>query len=68
MHGEWARQYVGLEFSDHGDTRDGCNCWGLVRLVHREQCARDIPPYGLRTVDPLDSAAVAREVDGAVGE
>ena len=68
MPGEWAREYVGIEFAEHGDGRDGANCWGLVRLVQREQCDRTIPVYGLRTVDPTDSAAVAREVAQAIGE
>lgn len=34
----WVGQYVGLEFHEHGRTRDeGLDCWGLYRLVQAER-------------------------------
>lgn len=30
---QWWNEYVGLPFADKGRTREGCDCWGLVRLV-----------------------------------
>lgn len=41
----WWNQYVGLPYRSHGRTRDGLDCWGLVRLVQREQFGRDLPSY-----------------------
>lgn len=32
------RPYLGLPYRPGGDTRDGLDCYGLLRLVLREQC------------------------------
>lgn len=41
----WVAAYVGLPFRKNGRTRDGVDCWGLVRLVLMEQFGRDVPAW-----------------------
>lgn len=53
----WAERYVGLPFADHGRDRNGVDCWGLVRLVLKEQKDIDVPSYG--ETSALDLAKVA---------
>ena len=43
---EWPSRWVGIPFLTHGRTREGCDCWGLVRLVYAERAGIQIPGYG----------------------
>lgn len=38
-------RYVGIPQADHGRGFDGCDCWGLCRLILSEQCGLDLPSY-----------------------
>jgi cell wall-associated NlpC family hydrolase len=29
----WASDYIGLPYAEHGASRNGANCWGLVYLI-----------------------------------
>jgi lipoprotein Spr len=42
---KWSNDYVGIPFLKHGYTRDGCSCWGLVRLVMMEQFDTFLPRH-----------------------
>ena len=42
----WVGSYIGLHFKQHGRTlKDGFDCWGLVRHVHRAQYGINLPSY-----------------------
>lgn len=42
----WVAPYIGLEFEEHGRTRSGVDCWGLIKLVLVEHFAiQDVPDY-----------------------
>ncbi len=41
----WSNLYIGIPYADFGRTREGCDCWGLVCIIYREQMGIDLPEY-----------------------
>jgi len=41
----WAADYIGIRFKDLGHTRDGLDCWGLLRLVYAERMGILLPAH-----------------------
>lgn len=39
----WANNYIGIPYLFGGSTREGCDCWGLVRMILREQYKKELP-------------------------
>lgn len=56
----WVRDYVGIPFVFGGSDHDGCDCWGLVRLIYREQLGVTLDRYS--DINPRDMRRVARAV------
>lgn len=56
---DWVANFIGLEFVEKGRTRDGIDCWGLIKLVLREQFGiEDVPDYfGYEHTRHCDSVA-----------
>ena len=55
----WAAHYIGIPFRVLGRTREGVDCWGLVRLVLEEQFGRQVPSFELyASTDPERVAPV----------
>jgi cell wall-associated NlpC family hydrolase len=59
----WADKYVGIEFEEKGRNRDGCDCWGLVRLVLKEQFDVDLMDHNDDYRSVKDRHAIARVVE-----
>lgn len=56
---EWASRYVGIPYADYGRDRDGCDCWGLVRLIWSEQCNLVLPEHAL---DPKAGGDIEKRI------
>lgn len=61
----WVSAYVGLPFRSKGRTRDGVDCWGLVRLVYAERFGVPLPDLSAGYADAEDRATVSGAIRGA---
>jgi cell wall-associated NlpC family hydrolase len=41
----WTDDYIDIPFRFNGRTREGCDCWGLVKLIYKEKLGVDLPDY-----------------------
>lgn len=57
-------RYVGIPYVDKGRLITGCDCWGLLRLVYREQRGIDVPSYSEDYVTAADRKALAGLIAG----
>ena len=60
----WANQYMGIPFKERGLTRDGADCWGLVRMIMLEQKGIELPDYG--EIAPNASMDKVEEIEAAI--
>jgi len=42
---EWVADYIKIPFQEHGRNHEGVDCWGLGRLIYREQLLENLPSY-----------------------
>lgn len=54
----WASAYVGIPYVPGGRTREGLDCWGLLRLVYAEELGVALPSYR-DAPDPAERAELA---------
>lgn len=53
-------EYVGIPFVDGGRDRDGCDCWGLLKLYMREQFDIELPDFD---ISAFDTDSVIQEME-----
>ena len=58
----WSAAWLGLPWAAGGRTREGCDCWGLVRLVYGAELGIALPGYD--GVSPC--AAELAEIDALI--
>lgn len=56
----WASPYLRIPFKDHGRDDQGCDCWGLVRLVLLRERKIDLPLH--TDVSPKRHLDIARRI------
>jgi cell wall-associated NlpC family hydrolase len=54
----WVAGYIGLPYRFGGSTREGLDCWGLVRLVLAEQFGKALPEFPHEDADQHGLAGV----------
>ena len=57
---KWVKKYVGIPFLSNGRTLAGCDCYGLVRLVLRNEYGIDLPELSDNYADALNVKETAR--------
>ena len=65
---EWVADYIGIPFVAKGRDREGCDCWGLVRLVLAERFGLDLPSYAEGYDSLEDVTAIVELIGGAQEE
>lgn len=38
-------QFIGIPYVNRGSSHQGCDCWGLVWLFHKEALGQELPRY-----------------------
>jgi len=57
---EWVKNYIGIPFVSNGRTLVGCDCYGLVRLVLRNEYRIDLPELSDDYSDALNVKETAK--------
>jgi len=56
----WVKKYIGIPFVSNGRTKEGCDCYGLVRLVLRDEYGTELPELSADYSSALSIAETAR--------
>jgi len=56
----WVAKYIGIPFVSNGRTPEGCDCYGLVRLVLRNEYGVNLPELSDNYTDALNVKETAR--------
>jgi cell wall-associated NlpC family hydrolase len=57
---EWVKKYIGIPFVSNGRTMDGCDCYGLVRLVLLNEYGIYLPELTDDYTNALNVREIAR--------
>jgi cell wall-associated NlpC family hydrolase len=57
---EWVKKYIGIPFVSNGRDKDGCDCYGLVRLVLLSEYGVTLPELSDDYTDALNLTQTAR--------
>lgn len=60
--------YVGIPFEDHGRSRNGLDCWGLVQLIYREKLGIEIPGFDDRYASVKDKQTLKALIEGNMSD
>lgn len=66
MRPAWAQDYLQLPFLERGRSREGLDCYGLVRLVFADRLGITLPSYAEDYATTTDSEAITALMRGEV--
>ena len=52
----WVNKYVGIPFVSGGRDENGCDCYGLIRLILKNEYGADLPVLSGSYTNALDAA------------
>lgn len=55
----WSNDFINVPFKDHGRSRQGSDCWGLVRIIYKERLGINLPSYDNDYSDTNDRKGIA---------
>lgn len=61
-------QYIGIPFVPHGRGREGLDCWGLLRLIYKEQVGVELLSYSEAYGSTNDEAHLGALISGKLPE
>jgi cell wall-associated NlpC family hydrolase len=47
----WAGEYIGIPYKFGGDSLDGCDCYGLVKMILKDQFNKILPDFTHKNAD-----------------
>jgi cell wall-associated NlpC family hydrolase len=56
-------RYIGIPFKSKGRGYDGVDCWGLLRLIYKDQLSIELPSYTDEYISATNSNSVAEIVN-----
>lgn len=59
----WLNDYIGIPYQFGGRTREGLDCYGLVKLIYSEQYDEALPDW---VTDVIDMRVRHREFENAI--
>jgi cell wall-associated NlpC family hydrolase len=63
----WTSDYIGIPYADGGRSHLGCDCWGLVWLIYKEQFGIELPSYSNDYITAEDKVDISKLINGELG-
>lgn len=62
----WWNDYIGIPYQERGRDRAGADCWGLARMVYKDQFSKDLPIFDgyVDSRDTLVDELIAQHREG----
>jgi len=56
-------KYIGIPYKNLGRTREGCDCWGLLRIIYQEEFDMILPEYDGLILDDAEKLEIERIIN-----